>query len=86
MGSAALILGILSLLSSVVGGAFSLGWIGTVCGIVGIVLGAIGSKKKEEYAKAGLILSVIAVAWGIIATIACFACLGTLVGLGSMSV
>lgn len=86
MGTAALVLGILSLLSSVVGGAFSLGWIGTVCGVIGIVLGAIGSKKKEEYAKAGLILSIVAVAWGVIATIACFACIGAVVGLGSMSV
>jgi len=50
-------------------------WIGSICGIVGIVLGAIGIKKNgplKGRAKIGMILSIVALAWGILATIVCF--------------
>ena len=77
MGVAALVLGIISLVCSVMG---PLGFIGTICGIVGIILGALSNKntnldeKNRGYGKTGLILSIIAVALGILFTICCAVC------------
>lgn len=78
MGIASLVLGIISLVLSIGVGAAGLGWIGSICGIVAIVLGAMARKKPEQKGKAtaGLICGIIALSWGIIATIACIACLG----------
>lgn len=85
MAVASLILGIVSVLSSVVGGCFSLGWVGSACGVVAIILGAIARKNpaKKGMATAGLVLGIIALAWGIIATIACVTCLAGVASLGS---
>lgn len=80
MGTAALVLGILSLLSAVIGGCFSLGWIGSILAIIAIILGAIGSKDKLPGAKAGLVMGIISLAWGLIATIVCLACIGAAAG------
>lgn len=77
MGVAALILGIISLLISFGFGAAGIGWIGSICGILAIVLGAIGRKNPEQkgVATGGLVCGVIALFFGIIATIACVACI-----------
>ena len=78
MGVASLVLGIVALLSSVVGGFFALGWLGVICGVVAIVLGAISRKKASTRGTgtAGLVYGIIALAWGLIAYIACVACAG----------
>lgn len=78
MGTAALILGLVSLVISIGGSAAGMGWIGSVCGILGIIFGALGMKDNSNkgQAKAGLILSIIALTWGVIATIVCVACIG----------
>lgn len=82
MAVASLILGIIALLSSTVGGIFSLGWIGSVCGIVAIILGAIARKKgqKKGMATTGLVFGIISLVWGVVATIVCLACYGAAVG------
>lgn len=78
MGVAALILGIISLVISVGAGAAGLGWIGSICGVLAIIFGAIARKNPEQRGTAtgGLVCGIIALAWGIVATIACVACLG----------
>lgn len=78
MGVAALILGIISLLISFGFGAAGMGWIGSICGVLAIILGAIGKGNPEQrgVATGGLVCGVIALFWGIIATIACIACIG----------
>lgn len=83
MAVASLVLGLISLVLSVVFGIFSLGWVGAICGIISIVLGAIAKKKCPEQsgkATAGIILSIIGLAWGVIATISCLACAGAVAG------
>ncbi len=78
MGVASLVLGIISLLISFGAGAAGMGWIGSICGVLAIVLGAIGKKNPEQKGTAtgGLVCGIIALFWGIIATVACVACLG----------
>jgi len=84
MAVASLVLGIISLVIAVFGGAASLGWIGSICGIIAIILGAIAKKdpEKKKQATAGLVCGIIALCWGIIATIACVACLGAALATG----
>ncbi len=84
MGVFALVAGILSLLSSTIGGVFSLGWVGSILGIFAIIFGAI-SAKRSKTGKAGMILGIIALTWGIIATIVCVICLGAAAGLADWS-
>jgi len=59
-------------------------WLGSVCGVLGIVFGILGQKdpNKKGQAKAGLIMSIIALTWGIIATVLCLTCLGGLTAVG----
>ena len=78
MGVASLVLGIISLLISFGAGFAGMGWAGSICGILAIVLGAIAKKNPEQKGPAtgGLVCGIIALCWGIIATIACVACLG----------
>lgn len=78
MGVAALVLGVISLVVSVGAGTAGLGWVGSICGILAIIFGAIGKKDPEQKGAAtgGLVCGVIALFWGIIATLACLACLG----------
>ncbi len=75
MGAFALVAGILSLLSSTIGGAFSLGWVGSILGVFAIIFGAI-SAKRSKAGKVGMIFGIIALTWGIIATIVCAICIG----------
>lgn len=74
MEIAVLVLGIISLVAGCLG---PLAWIGTICAIVGVVLGAICLKKNTEkkgMAKAGFIMSIIALAFTLIISISCAAC------------
>ena len=51
MQTAALVLGIISLVISIGGGAAGLGWVGSICGILAIVFGAIGMKAGGDQRK-----------------------------------
>ena len=75
MGVASLVLGIIALVSAVVGGFLALGWVGSVCGVVAIVLGALARKKASTRGAGtgGLVCGIIALAWGTITYIACYA-------------
>ena len=75
MEIAALVLGIIGL-----AGCFipSLGWVGTLCGLLAIILGAVGVKKggaNKGKAKAGLILGILSFALGLIFWLACAGCI-----------
>lgn len=78
MGVASLVLGIIAVVISFGAGAAGMGWIGSVCGIIAIVLGVKARSNPEQkgMATGGLVCGIIALSWGIIATIACAACLG----------
>lgn len=82
MGVASLVLGIVALVLAIFVPAFYL--ITFILGIVGIILGALGRKNaaKKGVATAGLVLSIISVALGLLFYIACAACVG---GLASLS-
>lgn len=75
MEIAALVLGIIALLLSFTG---IFGWMGSVCGILAIIFGALGMKENSPNkgkAQAGLILGIFSIIIGIIFTIACVAVL-----------
>jgi hypothetical protein len=73
MAVASLVLGIVGLVFSIVSvGVF--GWIGAILGIIGIILGALGRKKtpdKKGIATAGLVLSILALVFGLLLYLAC---------------
>lgn len=86
MAVASLVLGILSLLLSLSISWVGLGFIPAIVGIIGIILGVLARKKDDEkkgMATAGLVMSIIAVALGLITFLACAACLGSLAMAGS---
>ena len=76
MAVASLILGLVALVFSFVPGVE---WIGTITGLVGIILGAIARKNPEKrgLATGGLVCSIIGFILSIILYIACVACIGT---------
>ena len=78
VGIAALVLGIISLLLAVFSGGFA--WVGTILGIIGIVLAVKGRKDPEQrsMATAGLVLSIIGTVLSLVVFIACAACIGAL--------
>lgn len=76
MGIASLVLGIVSVVWSCFGGTF----MSAIVGVVGIILGAIGKKKAAKCAVAGLVLSIIGTALGLLLYIACVACAGAIAG------
>lgn len=80
MGVASLVLGIIALVIAIGGGAAGLGWIGSICGLLAVIFGAVARKDpaKKGPATGGLVCGIIALCWGIIATIACVSCLGAL--------
>lgn len=79
MAVASLVLGICSLVFPFIG----LGWLSVLIGVVGVVLGALGRKntEKQGMATAGMVMSVISIALGLIMWIACAACVGGLASL-----
>lgn len=79
MGTASLVLGIIALVFSTIFGFFGVSWIGIICGIIAVILGALGQKKGLAYSKAGMILGIISLSVGIVTTIACLACAGAAV-------
>lgn len=74
-----LVLGICSLVFPFIG----LGWLSCLLGIVGTVLGALGRKDSEKkgMATAGMVMSIISVALGLLMWIACAACIGGIASL-----
>lgn len=82
MGVASLVLGILSLLIGLFS-AGSLGWLGAIMALVGVILGAIGKKnvEKKGLATAGLVCSIIGLILCLLFYIACIACVGGLASL-----
>lgn len=77
MGVASLVLGIIALVIGLFS-AGSLGWLGAILAIVGIILGALGKKNPEKkgIATAGLVLSIIGLIFSLILYIACAAVIG----------
>lgn len=76
MAIASLVLGIISIVWSTFG--MSIGWLGAIIGIVGIVTGAIGRKDEAHrgMATAGLVCSIIGTALCLLGYVACAACVG----------
>lgn len=79
MGVASLVLGIIAVVIGLFS-AGSLGWLGAVLAIVGIILGSLGKKNPDSQgiAKAGLVLSIIGLILSLLLYIACAACIGGL--------
>lgn len=74
MGIASLILGLFSLIIAVFFSAW--GWLAIILGVVGIILAALAKKKGQGgIATAGLVLSIIGAALGLIFYLACVACI-----------
>ena len=77
MGIIGLVLGIIGILIAIIGAVWPIGNVLTIIGLVlaaaGIVLSAVDMRKRKKNGKAvaGLILSVIALAIGIIMLVAC---------------
>ena len=84
MSIGSLVLGIIAIVLNFFGLGFP---VGTICGIVGIILGIIAKKdpEKEGMAKAGLVCSIIGVVLSLLAFIACAACVGSLGAAGTLS-
>lgn len=76
MGVAALVLGIVSAALGIFGFGFP---IGTIAGVVGIILGALGRKDPEKrgLATAGLVCSIVGTILSVLLFLACAACIGT---------
>ncbi len=77
MGVAALVLGIIAIVFSL----FGLGIpVGIICGLVGIILGAVKRNQapEDKIATAGLVCSIIGSIVSILGYIACAGCVGCL--------
>lgn len=79
MGVASLVLGIIAVIIGLFSGG-SLGWLGAILAIIGVILGALGRKNPENkgLATAGLVLSIIGLVLCLLLYIACIACVGGL--------
>ena len=74
MAIASMVLGIVSVVCSFIGG---LNLLGLVLGVVGLILGIIAKKKAPSgMATAGIVLSIIGISITLLVLIACAACLG----------
>lgn len=77
MAIASLVLGIVSLIIGIF--ISSVGWLGALIAIVGIILGAYVRKKHDDQYKiatAGMVCSIIGIVINLIFYIACIACAG----------
>ncbi len=75
MSVAALVLGIIALVL----GVFGLGFpVGTITGVLGIILGAVGKKQHPEngVATAGIVCAIIGTVLSLLFYIACASCVG----------
>ncbi len=73
MAVASLVLGIIALVFCWMPGGLST--VSLICGIIGIILGALGSRtEKKGAATAGLVMSIIAVALGLLTFAMCGGC------------
>lgn len=83
MAVASLVLGIIAMVVAFLGNVGS--WVGSICGLLAIIFGAIGKKEpgKNGMATAGLVLGIISLLWGVIITIACIACAGVISVIGT---
>ncbi len=81
MGVTALVLGIVALVLGVFGMGFP---VGTIVGILGIILGAVGKKQNPEngLATGGMVCAIIGTVLSLLFFFACSACVG---GLASMA-
>ena len=77
MGVASLVLGIVAIVGSLIGLGVPIGFL---CGLLEIVLGAIGKKAHPEnsISTAGLVCSIIGTVLSIIGYLACAACISAL--------
>lgn len=77
MGVASLVLGIIAIVIGVFS-AGSLGWLGAIMAVIGIILGALGRKNPEKkgIATGGLVCSIIGLVLCLLLYIACAACIG----------
>ena len=84
MAIASLVLGIISLVIALF--ISSVGWLGTIIAIVGIILGVVARKRMDssyKMATAGMVCSIIGLVLSLILYIACVACVGALAAAGS---
>ena len=84
MAVASLVLGIVSIVfATIIPG---LQMVGTITGVVGIILGALARKVPEQkkMATGGLVCSIIGLILSVIFLVACAACVTTVGGLSSM--
>lgn len=69
METSAFVMGIISLIVTFGGAPTGFGWIGTICGILAIVFGAVGKSKNTEnkgMAQAGFVMGIISLFGSII--------------------
>lgn len=69
MEMSALVLGIVGLVLSILNSFLGLSWIGSICGLLAVIFGALGMKKEgadKVKAKTGFVLGIVAMALGII--------------------
>lgn len=80
MGVASLVLGIVALVLGIFGMGFP---VGTIIGILGIILGAVGKKQNPAngLATGGMVCSIIGTVLSLLFFIACSACVGGLASL-----
>lgn len=73
MAVASLILGIISLMIVLITFVPGVGVIGSIIGVIAIILGAIGRNRSENkgLATGGFVCGIIALCYGIISTIMC---------------
>lgn len=76
MGVVSLVLGIVGVVVALFGGAFN--WIAVIIGVIGIILGAKGRNDTDGkgVATAGMVLSILALVFGIAMYVACASCIG----------
>lgn len=82
MAAASLVLGIISIVTGLFS-AGSLGWLGAIMGIIGIILGSQARKVPAQagLATAGFVCSIIGTILCLLMYIACIACVGGLAAL-----